>query len=90
MARLVIRDRFTGRRYELEVFPENTVDDVINALIDGRYISSAPGEGYEWILIDSRGVQIPPNARILNWISESGNENEVWLTARWKGGGHPG
>ena len=59
--KLIVRDRFSGKRYELDIFEENTAKDVIDTLIEEGLIRPTPGEGYEWILIDSRFVHIPPN-----------------------------
>lgn len=85
--KLVVRDRLSGKRYELEVFEENTAKDVIDALIEAGLIRPTPGEGYEWILLDSRFVQIHPNEKISSSVYSSGTEEaEVYLVARVAGG----
>ncbi len=85
--RLVVRDRFSGKRYELEIFEENTAKDVIDTLIEGGYIRPTPGEGYEWVLVDSRYIQISPNEKIVSRIYSSGSgEAEVYLVAVVSGG----
>jgi hypothetical protein len=84
--KLVVRDRLSGKRYELEIFEENTGKDVIDTLIESRLISPSPGEGYEWVLIDSRFVQIHPDERISSRLYSGNGENEVFLAARVVGG----
>jgi len=85
--KLVVRDRLSGKRYELEVFEENTAKDIIDALIEAGLIRPTPGEGYEWILLDSRFVQIHPNEKISSRVySSSSGEAEVYLVARVAGG----
>lgn len=85
--KLVVRDRLSGKRYELEVFEENTAKDIIDALIEAGLIRPTPGEGYEWILLDSRFVQIHPNEKISSRAySSSSGEAEVYLVARVAGG----
>ncbi|MEM2079535.1 MAG: hypothetical protein QXH32_05610 [Candidatus Caldarchaeum sp.] len=86
MARVVVRDRFTGKRYEIEVYPENTAEDVINTLVDSGIIQSSPGQGWEWRLVDSRGFQLPSNTRVIDWLSRTGEQTELMLTAHWTGG----
>lgn len=83
--KLIVRDRISGKRYELEVFEENTAKDVIDSLIDAGFIRPTPGEGYEWILLDSRFVQIHPNEKIISRCYGS-EEAEVYLVARVTGG----
>ncbi len=82
--KLIVRDRLSGKRYELEIFEENTAKDVIDALIDSGLIRPTPGEGYEWILLDSRFVQIQSNERISSRFGSG--EGEVFLVARVVGG----
>ncbi|MCF8885703.1 MAG: hypothetical protein L4877_07965 [Aigarchaeota archaeon] len=84
--KLVVRDRISGKRYELEVFEENTAKDVIDSLIEAGLIRPTPGEGYEWILLDSRFVQIHPNEKIVSRLSYGSEEAEVYLVARVTGG----
>lgn len=91
MPTIIIRNRLSGRRYEVEVDPTHTVKDVIDVLIEGGYIQPAPYEGWEWRLMDSSGFMLPPDARIVDWISGSG-EDTFWLFAHYAGGerdGHP-
>jgi hypothetical protein len=87
MMKLIVRDRLSGKRYELEIFEENTAKDVIDALIESGLIRPTPGEGYEWILLDSRFVQIHPNEKLSSRLYSGSEENEVFLVARVVGGG---
>jgi hypothetical protein len=84
--KLVVRDRLSGKRYELEIFEENTAKDVIDALIESGLIKPSPGEGYEWVLVDPRFVQIHPDERISSRLHSGSEENEVFLVARVVGG----
>jgi hypothetical protein len=84
--KLVVRDRLSGKRYELEIFEENTGKDVIDTLIESGLIKPSPGEGYEWILVDSRFIQIHPDERISSRLYSGSEENEVFLVARVVGG----
>lgn len=38
--------KYPKRRYELEVYEENTVDDLIEALIESGLINAQPKQGY--------------------------------------------
>ncbi|MEM1550300.1 MAG: hypothetical protein QXR13_00020 [Candidatus Bathyarchaeia archaeon] len=84
--RLIVRDRISGKRYELEIFEENTAKDVIDSLIEAGLIGPTPGEGYEWILLDSRFVQIHPSEKIASRYSHGSEGAEVYLVARVTGG----
>jgi hypothetical protein len=84
--KLVVRDRLSGKRYELEIFEENTAQDVIDTLIESGLIRPTPGQDWQWILVDSRFTQIPPNERVSSRISSSSGENEVFLIAIASGG----
>lgn len=86
MARVVVRDRFSGKRYEIEVYPENTAAEVINTLVEAGMIQGSPGQGWEWRLIDSRGLQLPSNIKVVEWLSRTGEQTELMLTAHWTGG----
>jgi hypothetical protein len=77
--KLIVWDRVSGKRHELEIFEETTAQDVIDALIGEGLIRSYYGELFdEWILIDSKYVRIHPNERIVPRISSNG-KNEVYL-----------
>ncbi|MEM3820000.1 MAG: hypothetical protein QXF08_06110 [Nitrososphaerota archaeon] len=84
--KLIVRDRISGKRYELEIFEENTVKDVIDSLIESGLIRPTPGEGYEWILLDSRFVQMHPNEKISSRYLYGSEGAEVYLVARVTGG----
>jgi hypothetical protein len=85
--KIIIRDRYSGKRYELEIFEENTARDVIDALIDSGLIRPTPGEGFEWVLLDSRLIQILPNQKVSSRLSPGGGENEIFLAVVPSGGG---
>jgi molybdopterin/thiamine biosynthesis adenylyltransferase len=80
--KIIVRDRISGKRYELDILEEHTAKDVIDVLVEERLIRPSPGEGYEWILVDPRFIQIPPNERVASRLSGAG-ENEVFLIARF-------
>jgi hypothetical protein len=84
--RLVVRDKMSGKRYVLEIFEENTAQDVINTLIESGLIRPTPGPQWEWVLIDSRFFLILSDERISSRVSSGSGENEVFLVARPYGG----
>mgnify|MGYP000206235146 CR=1 FL=1 len=67
--RISIRDAKTGKIFELEAYPENTPNDLIETLIEEGYIESYPGGNPEYIwVINYKGRQIPSNMS----LSEAG------------------
>lgn len=56
---ITVRDEKTGREFDLDVDPDNTISEVVNALVEGGYIVSSPGEGYYWAL-EHQGTTLQP------------------------------
>jgi hypothetical protein len=80
--KLVVRDRLSGKRYELKILKGTTAREVIDTLIESRLINPSPGEGFDWILIDSSFIQIQPDERVSSRVSSGSGEIEVYLLAR--------
>jgi hypothetical protein len=78
--RLIVRDIYSEKRYEFEIFEETTAQDIIDTLIDLGFIGPSPREGYQWILTDSKFIQILPNEKLSSRLSPG--ENKVYLAAR--------
>jgi uncharacterized ubiquitin-like protein YukD len=77
--KLIVIDRLSGKKYELEGFEESTAQEVIDDLIDVGFIRPSPGERFEWVLLDSKLKQILPNEKLSSRLSPG--ENEVYLVA---------
>ena len=69
---ITIRDEKTGREFDLEVDPDNSVSEVINALVEGGYIVSSPGEGYYWAL-EFEGMSLQPGQTLRSARVQSGS-----------------
>ncbi len=69
---ITIRDEKTGREFDLEVDPDNTVSEVIGALVEGGYIVSSPGEGYYWAL-EHEGTSLQPGQTLRSARVQSGS-----------------
>jgi hypothetical protein len=81
---LTVINRVVGKRYTLEVFKENTAQDVIDALIESGLIKPSPGVRYAWALVSPRLFEIRYDEKILEALSPG--ENEVFLIAKPMGG----
>jgi len=81
--KLIVRDKVSEKRYELEIFEENTAKDVIIALIEEGLIKPIPIEGCQWVLTDSEGSRIIPDEELSSRLSPG--ENKVYLSTRTVG-----
>jgi hypothetical protein len=81
---LTVINGVVGKRYTLEVFKENTAQDVIDALIESGLIKPSPGVRYAWALVSPRLFEIRYDEKILEALSPG--ENEVFLIAKPMGG----
>jgi len=61
--RVTITDEKTGRSFEVEVYPENTPNEIIEMLVKEGYIQPAPS-GYYWVLA-LQGEELDPYTPIV-------------------------
>jgi hypothetical protein len=80
--KLYVENEYSGLRYELKIFGENTAGDVINILIEEGLIGPTPKEGYQWVLKDKSGSIINHNDRLSYRASPESGECEAFLAGR--------
>jgi len=65
--KITVVDKKSGKSYDLEVYPENTPNDILGVLIEEGYIPQYPGDNpqFFWVL-SYRNSQLDPDIPIVN------------------------
>lgn len=76
----VVRDKLSGKHYVIQLYPENTAEDMIKALIQSQLIPSTSRR--KWRLADSMMYQLPPDVRVVEWLSQTRSKGGIMAHGR--------